>query len=77
MVANASANAATAAIFRGMEEREKEESYEVFERVSSIFGVNAVAKQLERPGRDATWDAHNVVTFPNGHRAVFEFVKEK
>lgn len=75
-VANASAQAASSAIFRAMEEKHKQHNLEVFERVSSIFGIQFVAKSVDISGRDAAWEVHNVVTFPDRRRAVFEFVSE-
>jgi hypothetical protein len=75
-VANASVQAATSAIFRAMEEKQKHRNLEVFERVSAIFGAQSVAKTADISGRDAAWEAHNVVTFPDRRRAIFEFVSE-
>jgi hypothetical protein len=75
-VANASVQAATSAIFRAAEEKNKQKNQEVFERVREIFGAPIVDRVVEIAGRDAPWEAHNVVTFPNRHRAVFEFVSE-
>lgn len=77
MVANASTNATTAAIFKAMDEKEKQQNTEVYERIAAIFGERAVTKKMELPGRDAVWEAHNVVSFPTGKSAVFEFVKSK
>jgi hypothetical protein len=31
---------------------------------------------MELIGRDASWPAHNIVTFTDNRRAVFEFVRE-
>ncbi|MBL8908202.1 MAG: hypothetical protein JNM20_16130 [Rhizobiales bacterium] len=75
-VANASAQAAAAAIFRAVEEKEKQRNLELYERVVEIFGVRTVAKTQELKGREAAWNAHNVVLFPSSRRAVFEFVSE-
>lgn len=35
-----------------------------------------MARSADISGRDASWEAHNVVTLPNSRRAVFEFVSE-
>ena len=59
-----------------MDEKEKQRNVELYERVSSIFGAHAVAKKAELVGRDASWEAHNVVTLPGSRKAVFEFVSE-
>ena len=59
-----------------MEEKEKQKNHELFERVRSIFGAAAVAKTAELKGRDAAWEAHNVVLLNDHRRAVFEFVSE-
>jgi hypothetical protein len=75
-VANASVQASSTAIFRAMEEKEKQKNFELFERVQSIFGPAAVAKTADLVGRDASWQAHNVVLLSDHRRAVFEFVSE-
>jgi hypothetical protein len=75
-VANASVQAATSAIFRAAEEKHKQKNIEVFERVRVIFGAQLVVKSADVSGRDASWEAHNVVTFPDRRRAIFEFVSE-
>lgn len=74
-VANASVQAASIAIFRAVEERERQKNLELFDRVRSIFGTSVVAKTAELAGRDAQWQAHNVVSLGD-RRAVFEFVSE-
>ena len=75
-VSNASAFASGAAIYKAAEEKDRQKNDELFERVSHAFGVNNVAKSYELIGRDAPWDAHNVVLLPTGRRAVFEYVSE-
>jgi hypothetical protein len=75
-VANASVQAATSAILRAAEETYKHKNIEVFELVREIFGPQLVAKSMDIGGRDASWEAHNVVTFPDRQRAIFEFVSE-
>lgn len=75
-VANASAYAATTAIFRAVEEKERQKNYELFEKVQAIFGEASVAKTADLSGRDAQWQAHNVVILRDHRRAVFEFVSE-
>ncbi len=76
LVANASVNAASAAIFKAMEETVKQQNHEVYDRVVSIFGQEAVTREMDLPGRDATWPAHNVVALPEGRKAIFEFVRD-
>jgi hypothetical protein len=77
LVATASVAAATAAIMRASEEKERRTHSELYERVTHIFGEAKVAKIMELTGRDATWTAHNVVrTNDEGHIAVFEFVSD-
>ena len=73
-VANASVQAATGAIMRASEEKERRDNAELFDRVREFFGDRAVAKREELGGRDARWPVHNVVTLPNHRKAVFEFV---
>ena len=75
-VANASVYAATVAIYRSVQEKEKQNNVELYEKVASIFGQAYVAKKVEISGRDAFWDAHNVVMLEDHRRAVFEFVSE-
>jgi hypothetical protein len=75
-VANASVQAASVAILRATEEKDRQKNSELFERVQSIFGPTAVAKTADLKGRDAVWQAHNVVLLSDHRRAVFEFVSE-
>lgn len=76
LVANASTQAAAAAVFSAEREKERRAQEEVYDKISGIFGPQSVNKRMELNGRDASWSAHNVVTMPNGKFAVFEFVKE-
>ena len=73
-VANASVQAASFAILKADEDKDRRRNDEVYDRVRSIFGVAAVAKEAVIEGLRSTWDAHNVVALPHGRRAVFEFV---
>lgn len=75
-VANASVAAAVAAIHKAVEEKEKRKNTELFERVSKLFGRDAVSKEEDLIGRDAVWEAHNVVSLPTGKKVVFEFISE-
>lgn len=76
-VSNASVAAASGAIFRAIDEKEKQKNDELYEKIRKLFGpYNDVARQQEVLGRDAAWPAHNVVTLPNKTKVVFEFVSE-
>jgi hypothetical protein len=75
-VANASVQAASVAILRATEEKDRHKNSELFDRVRSIFGAAAVARTADLKGRDADWQAHNVVLLSDHRRAVFEFVSE-
>jgi hypothetical protein len=75
-VANASVQAAATAIFKAVEEKDKQKNSELFEKVRSIFGAPSVTRTAELKGRDAAWLAHNVVLLSDHRRAVFEFVSE-
>ncbi|AMJ59071.1 hypothetical protein AXW83_01055 [Bosea sp. PAMC 26642] len=72
-VANASTGAVGRALLRASESKERHANSAVFDRVSDIFGRQNVARKQEIMGRDAAWEAHNIVVL-NGKRAVFEFV---
>ena len=73
-VANASVQAASWAIASASEEKERRYNAELFDRVRQFFGDRAVSKREELGGREARWEARNVVTLPNRRKAVFEFV---
>lgn len=75
VVANASVNAASTAIYRALEEREKTKSEELFRKVSRAFGQSSVAREEEVIGREAAWPAHNVVTIED-RKIIFEYVTE-
>lgn len=75
-VANASVQAASTAIFRASEEKEKQRNAEVYEKVLSVFGRDHVNKKLEVRGRETSWEAHNVVLLKDYRPAIFEFVTE-
>jgi hypothetical protein len=71
-VANASQFACEEAIRNASEAQFSERSNKIFDRVAKIFGRNLVAKSAEMRGRHTTWEAHNVVVFPDRRTAVFE-----
>jgi hypothetical protein len=73
-IANASVRAASAAILKSVEEKERRQNDEIYDRISRIFDVKIVSKTVEVQGARDVWPAHNVVMFPTGERAVFEFV---
>jgi hypothetical protein len=73
-VANASVQAATGAIVRASEEKERRDNAALYERVREFFGDHAVAKHEELGGREAKWEAQNAVTLSNRRKAVFELV---
>ena len=73
-IANASVRAASAAIVKGAEEKDRRQNDEVYDRVARIFNAKIVSKVADLQGARDTWSAHNVVMFPNGERAVFEYV---
>ncbi len=73
-VANASVQAATGAIMRASEEKERRDNAALYERVREFFKGNAVARHEELGGKEAKWNAQNVVTLSNRKKAVFEFV---
>ena len=71
-VANASAQASAEAIRSASEAKDRRDSERIFERIQSVFGAPSVAKRMEISGRHAQWEAHNVVSFPDHRRAIFE-----
>lgn len=71
-VANASNRACSEAIQQAVEAKSRRQNEKIFERVRSVFGDRAVARSQDILGKHAHWEAHNVVVFPNRHRAVFE-----
>lgn len=73
-VSNASVQAASLAVLKASEDKERKRNDQVYDRVRSIFGADAVTKSAEIEGRHAVWTAHNVVSLPRGRRAIFEFV---
>jgi hypothetical protein len=72
-VANASVQAVTHAIMRAVTDKERRSNTQLFDKVSDIFGARHVARTADLKGREAEWQAHNVVTI-DGAIAVFEFV---
>jgi hypothetical protein len=75
-IANASVRAASAAILRASEEKERRQNDVVYDRILQVFDPRLVAKEADIRGARDVWGAHNVVMFPNGQKAVFEFVSE-
>lgn len=74
-VGNASAGAVARAVMKAAEHKEHARNNMVFDIVSDIFGRPNVDRAIEIAGRDfSSWPAHNVVSFRDGHKAVFEFV---
>lgn len=71
-VANASNRACSEAILQATEAKSRRQNDKIFERVSAVFGKRSVTRSADIIGRHAHWEAHNVVVFPNRHRAVFE-----
>jgi hypothetical protein len=74
-VSNASTSAVSRALLRAAEAKERHANTAVYDKVVEVFGRSNVSKHSEIPGREAIWDAHNVVSI-GGRRAVFEFVGE-
>lgn len=73
-VANASVFAASSAIFKALEEKDRKRNQELFDKVTRIFGRREVSREEEVAGQHEIWPAHNVVTLQSGGKAVFEFV---
>ncbi|MGF6860623.1 hypothetical protein ABIE69_001183 [Rhodobacteraceae bacterium MBR-64] len=71
-IANASNRACSEAIFQASEAKNRRQNEKIFERVKSVFGERLVARSADIVGKHAHWEAHNVVVFPNRHRAIFE-----
>lgn len=75
-VANASITATNSAIFKAIDDKEKKKNDELFDRVVHIFGRSDVLKEAEVVGRDAKWDAHNVVVLSDRKKLIFEYITE-
>ncbi len=73
-VANASCRAAADAVRRAAEVQSRNRNEQIYDRVATVFGKRFVAKTAEIAGRYASWDAHNVIVFPDRRRAVFEYM---
>lgn len=71
-VANASNKACSEAVLQAVEAKGRRQNEKIFERVKAVFGDRSVTRSADIAGRHAHWEAHNVVVFPNRHRAVFE-----
>ena len=76
LVANASTQAAAVAIFSAEREQDRRAQEEIYDKIAGIFRLQSVNKSMGLRGRDAEWNAHNVVAMPNEKLAIFEFVKE-
>lgn len=74
-VANASVNAVSKALAHAAEAKERITNTAVFDIVADIFGKSNVARKIEIAGRDALWDAHNVVSI-RGQKTIFEYVSD-
>ncbi|MCA1935172.1 MAG: hypothetical protein LDL37_06950 [Asticcacaulis sp.] len=74
-VANASVMAASRAISKAMDAKERSKNWELFGIVSQVFGAQNVAKTADISGKDADWEVHNLVQFEH-NKAVFEFVNK-
>jgi hypothetical protein len=73
-VGNASAGAVARALMKAAEYKERAKNNVLFDIVSDVFGRPNVERTIEIAGRDSVWPAHNVVSFTDRRRAVFEFV---
>ena len=73
-IANASVRAASSSILKAAEEKDRRQNDIVYDRIARIFDPKIIAKSVEVRGARDVWSAHNVVMFPTGGRAVFEFV---
>jgi hypothetical protein len=73
-IANASVRAASLAILRAVEDKDRRQNDVVYERITRVFDKKSVAKTMDLRGQRDHYSAHNVVLFPSGEKAVFEFV---
>lgn len=71
-VANASAQAACAAVLADAEKRDSSRNDEIFDRVRYAFPDSHVSKSLDIAGERASWKAHNVVALHDNRKVVFE-----
>lgn len=71
-VANASAQASADAVRHAAEVQSRNQSAVVYERIKEVFRECTVSRSFKIDGKRSTWEAHNVVHFPNSRRAVFE-----
>ena len=74
-IANASSRAVTHALLNAAEKKDKSRNNLLFDKLREYFGQNSVAKTASIVGKDATWDAHNVVII-KGRQSVFEYVSQ-
>lgn len=73
-VSNASVQAASSAIMKSLEDKDRRWNEEVYDRVVDVFDHVAVQRVESVSGVKDVWTAHNVVSFPSGRKAIFEFV---
>ena len=73
-VANASVQAASAAIMKSIEDKDRRWNEEVYDRVVSVFDPSHVQRTASIAGGKDIWPVHNVVSVRSGGKAIFEFV---
>jgi hypothetical protein len=73
-VSNASVQAASSAILKSLEDKDRSWNEEVYERVVSVFDQSNVQRTEDISGVKDIWTAHNVVSLRSGGKAIFEFV---
>jgi hypothetical protein len=74
-VANASVQAVSNAMLKAGDAKDRISNLQVYEIVAGIFGHQNVTRKMEIAGRDATWEANNVVK-ARGEITIFEFVSD-
>ncbi|MBZ0325594.1 MAG: hypothetical protein K8F57_05285 [Alphaproteobacteria bacterium] len=73
-VGNASCRAASEAVRRASEVQSRSQNERIFDRIARVFGKERVSRTTEIAGQHVSWEAHNVIVFPNRRRAVFEYM---
>lgn len=74
-VANASSRAVTHALLNAVEKKDKSRNNILYDKLKEYFGAASVSKTASIAGRDASWDAHNLVVI-KGRRSIFEYVSQ-